>query len=146
MPLIFNDITEYLITLKSINYETRKKTTDAHRKELVIMQMLWERGPSLCVRWSTSTKSPNLTSTPFDHRQNPRREGSCEPRSFWSDLPLLCHRQEGRFHEAFVGPSGEGLFQQFLQERSSALVEEEKMSDEELREVMDLIERKNAKK
>ena len=79
-------------------------------KELVIMQMLWERGP-LFVREMVNIHE--------------------EPKPHFNTLSTIVRILEEKSH---------------VKNAVAAPDEEEKMSDEELREVMDLIERKNAKK
>ena len=116
-------------------------------KELVIMQMLWERGPLFVREMVNIHEEPkphfNTLSTIgriLDEKGHVSHEG------FGPTYRYYAIAKKEDFMKRSLARLVKDYFNNSYKNAVSALVEEEKMSDEELREVMDLIERKNAKK
>ena len=116
-------------------------------KELVIMQMLWERGP-LFVR-----EMVNIHEEPKPHFNTLstivrilEEKGHVSHEVFGPTYRYYAIAKKEDLMKRSLARLVKDYFNNSYKNAVSALVEEEKMSDEELREVMDLIERKNAKK
>ncbi|MDE6090233.1 MAG: BlaI/MecI/CopY family transcriptional regulator [Duncaniella sp.] len=116
-------------------------------KELVIMQMLWERGPLFVREMVNIHEEPkphfNTLSTIVRILED---KGHVAHEVFGPTHRYYAVAKKEDFQKRSVARLVKDYFNNSYKNAVSALVEEEKMSADELREIMDLIESKNGGK
>lgn len=124
-----------------------RKTSILTDKELVVMSMLWERGPLFVREMVEMHEEPkphfNTLSTTVRILEE---KGHVGHEAFGATHRYFAISKKENFMRQSFAQLVKNYFNNSYKNAVSALVEAESLSEDDLREIMELIEKKNSKK